>query len=424
MKISVVGLWHLGMTYCVGLAKLGHQVIGVDPNPSVVRTLSSGELIVFEPKLKDILEEKLESKELTFSNSYEKCLDSEIIFVTFDTPVREDDSSDVEFVFQEIDKLLMNVNESAILVICSQLPIGSCKRISEMALQHRKHVDVISHPENLRLGKAYETFFYPDRLVFGTPSGEPIELLQEIFHELEKPILWMKQESAEMSKHALNGFLALSITYAGEIAQLCASFGADAKEVELALKSDSRIGTKAYLSPGLGFSGGTLARDIDTLTRLQQSLGREVGILPMILKSNRLNNFWVEETLRKLVTNKDGRIVFCGVTYVEGTNTLRRSNSVEIMNKLYQDGYEVFFIEDDIFDSTSNFIFPKLSEKDESEINALVIMKNLKLFDTKRGYLDQLIRKSTWILDPLGVLSDETKKSINGSRYRTVGKSS
>lgn len=424
MKISVVGLWHLGMTYCVGLAKLGHQVNGVDLNPSVVNTLSSGELIIFEPKLKDILEEKLNSGDLIFSNSYESCAESEVIFVTFDTPVREDDSSDVEFVFREIDKILMYMDESALLVICSQLPIGSCKKISGMALGHKKNVNVISHPENLRLGKAYETFFYPDRLVFGTASGEPNKQLQEIFHDLEKPILWMKQESAEMSKHALNGFLALSITYAGEIAQICASFGADAKEVESALKSDSRIGTKAYLSPGLGFSGGTLARDINTLTRLQQTLEREVGILSMILESNRLNNLWVEETLRKLMDNENRRIVFCGVTYVEGTNTLRRSISVETMKRLNRDGYEIFFIEDDIFDGASSFEFPELSEKDESNIDALVIMRKLRLFELNRDYLEELIRKSTWILDPLGVLSDETKKSIKGSRYRAVGKSS
>lgn len=422
MKISIVGLWHLGMTYCVGLAKLGHQVHGVDPNPSVARTLSSGELIIFEPKLKDILEEKLKSRDLTFSSKYESCSESDVIFVTFDTPVKEDDSSDTEYVFREIDKILMFVNQGALLVICSQLPIGSCKRISKAAKGLGKHVVVVSHPENLRLGKAFETFFNPDRLVFGTSDGKPIELLQAIFHKLQKPILWMKQESAEMSKHALNGFLATSITYAGEISQLCAVFGADAKEVELALKSDSRIGTKAYLSPGLGFSGGTLARDIDNLTRLQQSLHREAGIIPMILKSNRLNNLWVEETLRKLVPNKKEKIVFCGITYVEGTDTLRRSISIETMARLHQDGYEILFIEDDVFNGAINFDFSRFSDKDESKIDALVIMKRLRLFELKGNYLDELIRKSTWILDPLGLLSDEAKKSINMNRYRSVGR--
>lgn len=422
MKISIVGLWHLGTTYCVGLAKLGHQVHGVDPNPSVPKILSSGDLIIFEPKLKDILEEKLKSKDLTFSSKYESCSESDVIFVTFDTPVREDDSSDTEYVFREIDKILMFVNQGALLVICSQLPIGSCKRISEAAKGLGKHVVVVSHPENLRLGRAFETFFNPDRLVFGTLDGRPIELLQAIFYKLQKPILWMKQESAEMSKHALNGFLATSITYAGEIAQLCAEFGADAKEVELALKSDSRIGTKAYLSPGLGFSGGTLARDIDNLARLQQSVHREAGIIPIILKSNRLNNFWVEETLRKLVPNKKEKIVFCGITYVEGTDTLRRSISVETMARLYQDGYKILYIEDDVFNGAINFNFSRYSDKDESKIDALVIMKRLSLFELKGNYLDELIRKSTWILDPLGLLSDEAKKSINMNRYRSVGR--
>jgi UDPglucose 6-dehydrogenase len=423
MKISIVGLWHLGMTYCVGLAKLGHQVHGVDPNPSVTRTLSQGELIIFEPKLKDILEEKLKSRDMTFSSKYESCSESDVIFVTFDTPVREDDSSDTEYVFREIDKILMFVNQGALLVICSQLPIGSCKRISEAAKGLGKQVVVVSHPENLRLGKAFETFFNPDRLVFGTSDGKPIELLQAIFYKLQKPILWMKQESAEMSKHALNGFLATSITDAGEISQLCAAFGADAKEVELALKSDSRIGTKAYLSPGLGFSGGTLARDLDYLTRLQQSLYREAGIIPMILISNQLNNFWVEETLRELIPNKREKIVFCGITYVEGTDTLRRSISVETMARLYQDGYEILFIEDDVFNGAINFNFSRFSDKDESKIDALVIMKRLRLFELKGNYLDELIRKSTWILDPLSLLSDEAKKSINMNRYRSVGRS-
>ena len=421
MKISVVGMWHLGMTYSIGLAQLGHEVIGIDPNEKAIQTLASGNLLVHEPKLRELLESKLTSKDLKFSSSYEDCAESQVIFLTFDTPVNNEDSSDVDFVFRQIEKLLHYVGENTLLVICSQLPVGSCKKVSNMAQRLNKSIEVVSHPENLRIGRAFETFFDPDRLIFGTLDGNPSILLQEVFQPLNKPKFWMKIESAEMSKHALNTFLALSITFAGEIAQVCSSFGADAKEVELALKSDSRIGLSAYLTPGLGFSGGTLARDVNTVAKLQESLGRDTSILSMIMKSNEINNSWVEQNLRKVLPLKNERIVFCGVSYVQGTNTLRRSISLDVMSSLSSDGYEVCFVEDETFDSFMDFRFQNISKSNGRHIDALVVMKNLKVFETKQEYIAQIINQSTWILDPFRILEKDVKKHNEIKRYLSVG---
>jgi len=421
MKISVVGLWHLGMTYSIGLAQLGHEVIGIDPNEKAIQTLASGNLLVYEPKLKELLETKLKSNDLKFSLSYEHCADSKVIFLTFDTPIDNEDSSDVEFVFQQIERLLHSVREGAILVICSQLPVGSCKKVTEMAQKLNKSIEVVSHPENLRLGRAFETFFNADRLIFGTVDGNPNVLIQEVFQQLDKPKFWIKIESAEMSKHALNAFLALSITFAGEISQICSSVGADAKEVELALKSDSRIGSSAYLSPGLGFSGGTLARDVNAIAKLQRALKREASILSEVMNSNKINNSWVEQSLREVLPLKSERIVFCGVSYVQGTNTLRRSISLDVMSSLSSDGYEVCFVEDETLESIVDFRFHDVSKSNEMQIDALVIMKNLKMFETNQEYITQIISQSTWIFDPFRLLEGKVARHLEMKHYLSIG---
>lgn len=421
MKISVVGIWHLGMTYSIGLAELGHKVIGIDPNLQTIEKLNSGKLSVYEPKLTDLLRSNLASNNLKFSSLYEDCAGSQVIFVTFDTPVNEEDLGDADFVFNEINNLLPFIEQNSLLIICSQLPVGSCEKILKMTQGIKKAIEIIAHPENLRLGKAFETFFYPDRLIFGTFDGSPNELVEKVFHKIDKPKIWMKTNSAEMSKHALNTFLALSVAFAGELAQICSNFGADAKEVEQALKSDQRIGPKAYLSPGLGFSGGTLAREVNTLVRLQESIGRELSILSLILESNKINNLWVEQTLRKILPVKNERIVFCGVSYVQGTDTLRRSITIEAMSRLLSDGYDIFFIEDEFFNNSESLGFKYFLMESQMKIDALVIMKNLRVFETKKELLSKIISQSTWIIDPFRILKDRMSGHNETEKYLSIG---
>jgi UDPglucose 6-dehydrogenase len=152
----------------------------------------------------------------------------------------------------------------------------------------------------------------------------------------------MRTESAEMVKHALNSFLALSITFINEIARLCEHTGADAKEVSIGLKSEARIGPKAYLGPGGPFAGGTLARDVVTLSKLAEANGEKISVIPAIKQSNDLHRGWAFRRLQSRLGDLRGkRISVLGLTYTTNTDTLRRSAAVELCQQLLAAGAKV-----------------------------------------------------------------------------------
>jgi UDPglucose 6-dehydrogenase len=203
----------------------------------------------------------------------------------------------------------------------------------------RKGVGFSCSPENLRLGKSISVFTQPDRVVIGARAEKSRAVFTELFAPFTDHIEWMGVESAEMTKHALNAFLATSVTFINEIAAICEQVGADAKEVERGLKSEARIGPKAYLGPGGAFAGGTLARDVAFLTQLGKQYDVPVQLFPSIKLSNDAHKNWARRRLIQLLGGVKGRtIAVWGLTYKPGTDTLRRSSSVELCKWLLEQG--------------------------------------------------------------------------------------
>jgi UDPglucose 6-dehydrogenase len=197
-------------------------------------------------------------------------------------------------------------------------------------------------PENLRLGKAIEVFTKADRFVVGIRNDAKRALLEQLFAPFTSQVIFMRTESAEMVKHALNSFLAVSVTFINEIARLCEHVGADAKEVSAGLKSDIRIGPKAYLGPGGPFAGGTLARDVVTLTQLAAAKGETISVIPAIKQSNDGHRRWTFNRLRARLGDLRGKsIAVLGLTYKPGTDTLRRSSAMELCEALVKAGATV-----------------------------------------------------------------------------------
>jgi UDPglucose 6-dehydrogenase len=166
--------------------------------------------------------------------------------------------------------------------------------------------------------------------------------LEQLFAPFTPKVLFMRTESAEMVKHALNAFLALSITFINEVARLCEHTGADAKEVSAGLKSEARIGPKAYLGPGGPFAGGTLARDVVTLTQLAEANGEKISVIPAIKQSNDQHRGWAFRRLQSRLGGLRGKkIAVLGLTYTPNTDTLRRSAAVELCRQLLDAGASV-----------------------------------------------------------------------------------
>ena len=327
MNVAVVGLWHLGCVTAGCLAKAGHHVVGID---SDIERLQAGHAPIFEPGLDDLL------KPVRFTTDITAVRDAQVIWITFDTPVDEDDRADVDFVVRRVTELFPHLPDNSLVLVSSQLPVGTIRRWEDAC--PNKTVSFACSPENLRLGKAIEVFTKPDRVIVGirreTDRARLIELLCPFTDRIE----WMTVESAEMTKHALNAFLATSVAFINEIAIVCEKVGADAQEVERGLKSEARIGPKAYLSPGAAFAGGTLARDIQFLTHL----GVPTHLLPAVKASNDAHRQWLQRTLVTLLGSLTGKtIAVWGLTYKPGTDTLRRSSAVELCQWLAQQGAQV-----------------------------------------------------------------------------------
>jgi len=167
-------------------------------------------------------------------------------------------------------------------------------------------------------------------------------LLHALFTPFTPRIEWMSVASAEMTKHALNAFLATSVTFINEVARICESVGADAKEVERGLKSEGRIGSRAYLAPGVAFAGGTLARDVRFLVAAGQEFGVQTPLFTGVLDSNREHQGWLQEKIRTLIAPiADPVVAVLGLTYRPDTSTLRRSSSVELCAWLQAQGVAV-----------------------------------------------------------------------------------
>jgi UDPglucose 6-dehydrogenase len=425
MKIGVAGLWHLGVMYAVGFAELGHMVTAYDPSSDSVSGLKNGDLLVFEPQLQEMLLANLKAGNLKFTSKESDLGEVELLVLAYDTPVDEEDNADVDFVISEFTRIAENLNSNAHILISSQLPVGSSDRIHEVQKKLGHKGNVIVQPENLRLGKAIDSFFNPVRIVAGTIDGKSDQFVIDAFSGIEAPIIWMHRRSAEVTKHALNAFLATSVTFMGELSEICENVGADAKEVEIGLKSDPRIGTRAYLSPGLGFAGGTLARDVRKLSKLQGGIRDTPAIFTSLMISNRHNNDWVSRSLAKIPTRKEGlRICFWGISYTDNTDTLRRSETYSLMKNLAIGNAKISYVEDlpikDLVDS--RILCINNLEESFSSIDVLVVNKSLKNHFKTPKVLEHLQRDDIWILDASRLLLELNSDLINSPKYLTVGK--
>ncbi len=338
MNVTVLGLWHLGSVTAACCAR-HFPVIGLDFDAANIARLNQGQAPLLEPGLNDLLTAGLASRKLAVTTNPElACAQADVLWLTLDTPVNEDDESDVETVLAQLRRALVYLPAGALVLISAQLPVGTCARLE----QEFPGFHFACSPENLRLGKAIEAFEKAERAIVGTRTEAKKTLLVELFRPFAAQTIFMRTESAEMVKHALNSFLALSITFINEVARLCEHSGADAKEVSLGLKSEARIGAKAYLGPGGPFAGGTLARDVVTLSKLAAAKGEQISVIPAIKQSNDLHRGWALSRLQsRLGDLRDKNISVLGLTYTPNTDTLRRSAAVELCRQLLAAGAKV-----------------------------------------------------------------------------------
>jgi UDPglucose 6-dehydrogenase len=352
MKVCVFGLWHLGCVTAACLAQAGHQVVGLDADPDVIDGLRRGKPPLFEPGLEELIKSGMEAGRLRFETQPAVVADAEVTWVTFDTPVGDDDVPQPSIVVDHVESLFEYIPAGMLVLVSSQLPVGTTRGLAHAAAAHGCRDATFGYsPENLRLGRALDVFMKPDRIVVGLQDEHDRDRVAALLAPITDRIEWMGLESAEMTKHAINAFLATSVAFMNEVAAVCESVGANAKDVERGLKSEERIGRKAYLSPGGAFAGGTLARDIVTLADLGRRGGVPVTLVSSVGDSNNQHRSWPLRKLKERLGTLDGRrIAILGLTYKAGTSTLRRSSAVELALELHSAGVEVVAFDPEVHD--------------------------------------------------------------------------
>jgi UDPglucose 6-dehydrogenase len=333
MNIVVLGLWHLGSVTAACLAELGHSVIGFDESEEVVRMLQLGVSPVSEPGLNELLSQNLSTGRLKFVSQLDSETAYDALWVTIDTPVDDNDHGQVEVVTNLITQAILSVPQDCRIIISSQLPAGTTQKIRSTLNEHltKRNITLCYSPENLRLGSAIKVFMDPDRIVVGIDSETDRKQFEPLFASISDRIEWMSIVSAEMTKHAINAFLAISVVFANEIATLAEFEGANASDIARGLRSDVRIGPKAYVLPGDSFAGGTLARDIRYLEDKSLMHSHSLPLISSVIPSNDGHANWAQNKIDQLIGDvRDKTFTICGLTYKVGTNTLRRSSAISL----------------------------------------------------------------------------------------------
>ena len=426
MKICVAGLWHLGVVTAACVAAAGHRVVAFDDDESVVTGLAQATLQVEEPGLAELVRQQVAAGSLAFTDQLDQAVDgAEVAWITYDTPVDDDDRADVEYVLKRARAVIAAADPSTVVLISSQLPVGSTRALEDPGRPGR----LVYSPENLRLGDAVAAFTQADRIVVGIrPEGDR-DRIEELLGDFSNRIEWMGVESAELVKHGLNAFLALSIAFANELAGIAERVGADAAEVERGLKTESRIGPRAYLRPGAAFAGGTLARDVGYLTAIGEREHVPTVLLQAVVPSNDEHKQWARRTVESLVGGASGRldghvVGVWGLAYKQGTDTLRRSSAVELCRGLARAGAVVKAHDSAVrvLPDELSGVFTLCATPLEAADGASAVVVETNSPSYRDVEPDRLVAamRSPVVVDANGFLL-ETLEDVSGLRYVRVG---
>ena len=348
MRLSVIGIGYLGLTHAVCMADLGHDVLALDVDEDKLGLAAKGEAPFFEPGLAPLLRKNLDDGRLRFTSSYEEAARfAQVHFLCVGTPQSPDGRADLTQVYGAAAALAPLLREACLVVGKSTVPPGTARQVMSRlraAAPAGDDVGVAWSPEFLREGSAVQDTLEPGRLVFGVTSQSDVMTLRGVYRQLLEagtPWLAMGLETAELVKVSANAFLATKISFINEMAEVCEAVGADVVALSRALSHDDRIGGRS-LSPGAGFGGGCLPKDV----RAFRATGRQLGLdsLDRFLAEVEAINLGRRARLAALAQEMLGgalpgkRVAVLGVAFKPNSDDVRDSPGLDVCQRLAQAG--------------------------------------------------------------------------------------
>ena len=352
MKIGVVGTGYVGSVTGACFAEMGNTVICVDKDQKKIDQFESGKVPLHEKGLDELVARNLKNKTLTFTTDLEKALkESEIIFIAVGTPPNEDGSADLSHVLGVATSIGQLMEHELIIVDKSTVPVGTAELVAKNIKQQleKRGVEipfhVVSNPEFLAQGTAVKDFLEPSRIVIGADDSKTIETMRELYEPFtrrESRFFAMDAKTAEIVKYASNCFLAVKISAANDLANVCSRVGADYENVRKAMGADPRIG-EAFMYASSGFGGSCFPKDVKALVKTAKDFGYDAEMLRQTLQTNEKQKFVLSQmVVDKFGEDLHGKIFGAwGLAFKAGTDDMRESPALTILSELIKRGAKI-----------------------------------------------------------------------------------
>jgi len=389
MKISVFGLGYVGCVSIGCLAEMGHKIIGVDISETKVNLINSGKPTIVEKKISKLIKSGFESNKICATTDYRKAVnDTDVSFICVGTPNSHSGHLNMSFIKSvsvEIADVLKKKDKFHVVVIRSTVIPGTNKEVShiiEKISKKKNNVDfcVVSNPEFLREGNAVDDYFNPSITVLASESKRGLKEMRKIYKKINAPVVEVSIGLAEMLKFVNNTYHALKIAFANEVGNVCKKLKIDSVELMKLFTLDDKLNiSKAYLKPGFAFGGSCLPKDLKALNTIAHDNYLEIPIIGNIERSNYLQKKYLFD---EIINSGKKKIGVVGISFKEGTDDLRESPILDIVERLIGKGFKVNVYDENV--NISNIIGANKS----FIMNKLPHISSLLYIDIKKFILD------------------------------------
>ena len=432
MKVCVIGTGYVGLVAGTCLAEMGNDVICVDNDVEKLTQLRQGIVPIYEPGLEELVKANVAEKRLVFTNDLRYAVQNSLIcYIAVGTPPMEDGSADLKYVYEVAESIGKSMDGYKVVVNKSTVPVGTGEEVGRIIKTQTDYdFDVVSNPEFLKQGAAVEDFLKPDRVIIGSNSQKATEIMQELyapFLRTGNPVIIMDVKSAEMTKYAANSFLAVKISYANEIANICEAVGADAELVRIGMCSDKRIGSQ-FLFPGLGYGGSCFPKDIKALSKTAIDNNCELKLLKAADEVNKQQRLlFVNKIVNKFGENLSNRVfAVWGLAFKPKTNDMREAPSIMVIDELLKRGAKIQAYDPKALDCAKSIwkdriIYAESSYKALEGVDALLLLTEWNEFRRPDFEKIKALMKAPIIFDGRNQYNG-ARLIKNGFDYTCVGK--
>jgi UDPglucose 6-dehydrogenase len=452
IQIAVVGSGYVGLVASVCFAEIGHHVVCVDNDERKVAALASGDTLIHEKHLPELLERYRNTGRIRFTTDlHEATRDSQAIFIAVGTPQSETGDADLSYVEAVACEIARSLTSYKVIVEKSTVPVYTnewIRRAIERNGVARRLFDVVSNPEFLREGTAVEDFLHPDRIVVGADSEAATNLLTAIYAPLTSgeyykrpesirgccsatappPLLNTSTKSAEIIKHASNAFLALKISFINAVSNLCEATDANIEQVARGMGLDSRIGPR-FLRPGIGYGGSCFPKDVAAFRSVADQLGIDFSLLTEVEKINvQQKKRFLSKVRSALWTLRGKRLGVLGLAFKGETDDIRESPAIDLVEMLLGEGCSIVAFDPAAMKRTAEELpaAPHLRYVDDAyaaaaDADALLVLTDWSQFaalDLKRIYTAM---RYPIIVDGRNLFDPATMQEI-GFTYISIGR--